>query len=56
MDVDVQVQVLRPGVAHQGERAGGAQQIKTVLEQQFSGCIGQTANRIMQISNGLRDS
>jgi 5'-nucleotidase len=30
-----------------------AQQIKTVLEQQFSGCLGQTANRIMQISNGF---
>ena len=31
-----------------------AQQIKDVLEQQFSGCLGQTANRILQISNGLR--
>jgi 5'-nucleotidase len=30
-----------------------ADQIKTVLEQQFSGCLGQTANRIMQISNGF---
>jgi 5'-nucleotidase len=30
-----------------------AQQIKDVLEQQFSGCNGQTAQRIMQISNGL---
>ncbi|CAD5372545.1 5'-nucleotidase [Rubrivivax sp. A210] len=30
-----------------------AQQIKNVLEQQFSGCRGQTANRIMQISNGF---
>ena len=33
-----------------------AQQIKDVLEQQFSGCLGQTANRILQISNGLRYS
>jgi 5'-nucleotidase len=31
-----------------------AQQIKDVLEQQFLGCNGQTAQRIMQISNGLR--
>jgi len=30
------------------------QQIKTVLEQQFSGCLGQTAQRIMQISNGFK--
>jgi 5'-nucleotidase len=31
-----------------------AQQIKDVLEQQFAGCLGQgSANRIMQISNGL---
>jgi len=30
-----------------------AQQIKDVLEQQFNGCNGQTAQRIMQISNGL---
>lgn len=30
-----------------------AQQIKNVLEQQFNGCNGQTAQRIMQISNGL---
>jgi 5'-nucleotidase len=30
-----------------------AQQIKNVLEQQFSGCLGQTAQRIMQISNGF---
>jgi 5'-nucleotidase len=30
-----------------------AQQIKDVLEQQFIGCNGQTAQRIMQISNGL---
>ena len=30
-----------------------ARQIKDVLEQQFSGCRGQTSNRIMQISNGL---
>nr|WP_316643835.1 bifunctional metallophosphatase/5'-nucleotidase [uncultured Roseateles sp.] len=33
-----------------------AQQIKDVLEQQFSGCKGQTAQRIMQVSNGLRYS
>ena len=31
-----------------------AQQIKDVLEQQFNGCNGQTAQRIMQISNGLK--
>ena len=31
-----------------------AQQIKDVLEQQFAGCLGQTANRVMQISNGLK--
>jgi len=31
-----------------------AQQIKDVLEQQFNGCLGQTAQRIMQISNGLK--
>jgi 5'-nucleotidase len=31
-----------------------AQQIKDVLEQQFTGCNGQVAQRIMQISNGLR--
>lgn len=31
-----------------------ADQIKTVLEQQFANCLGQgTANRIMQISNGF---
>lgn len=30
-----------------------AQQIKTVLEQQFPGCLGQTTQRIMQVSNGL---
>jgi hypothetical protein len=29
------------------------QQIKTVLEQQFNGCLGQTAQRIMQISVGF---
>ena len=33
-----------------------AQQIKDVLEQQFNGCMGQTANRIMQISNGFKYS
>ena len=31
-----------------------AQQLKNVLEQQFAGCMGQTANRIMQVSNGLK--
>jgi 5'-nucleotidase len=30
-----------------------AQQIKTVLEQQFVGCLGQGTQRVMQISNGL---
>jgi 5'-nucleotidase len=30
-----------------------AAQIKTVLEQQFSGCLGQTAQRVMQISASL---
>ena len=31
-----------------------ALQIKTVLEQQFAGCLGQgSANRVMQIANGL---
>ena len=33
-----------------------AQQIKDVLEQQFVGCKGQTAQRIMQVSNGLQYS
>ncbi|MDC8785852.1 bifunctional metallophosphatase/5'-nucleotidase [Roseateles koreensis] len=33
-----------------------AQQLKDVLEQQFAGCKGQTTQRIMQISNGLRYS
>ncbi|HEV7576937.1 MAG TPA: bifunctional metallophosphatase/5'-nucleotidase [Caldimonas sp.] len=33
-----------------------AQQIKNVLEQQFTGCMGQVAQRVMQISNGLRYS
>lgn len=32
------------------------QQIKDVLEQQFNGCQGQTATRIMQVSNGLNYS
>ncbi len=31
-----------------------AQQLKDLLEQQFVGCKGQTAQRILQISNGLR--
>jgi 5'-nucleotidase len=30
-----------------------AAQLKTVLEQQFSGCLGQTANRVMQVSASL---
>jgi 5'-nucleotidase len=33
-----------------------AQQIKDVLEQQFPGCKGQTAQRVMQVSNGLQYS
>jgi 5'-nucleotidase len=33
-----------------------AQQIKNVPEQQFTGCMGQVAQRVMQISNGLRYS
>lgn len=33
-----------------------AQQIKNLLEQQFVGCLGQTAQRILQISNGLNYS
>jgi 5'-nucleotidase len=33
-----------------------AQQIKNVLEQQFTGCMGQVAQRVLQISNGLRYS
>ncbi|MDM0113099.1 bifunctional metallophosphatase/5'-nucleotidase [Variovorax sp. J22R133] len=31
-----------------------AQQLKDLLEQQFTGCQGQTAQRIMQVSNGLK--
>jgi len=31
-----------------------AQQIKNLLEQQFSGCLGQGTQRILQISNGLQ--
>jgi 5'-nucleotidase len=31
-----------------------AAQIKTVLEQQFLGCLGQTANRVMQVSSSLQ--
>jgi 5'-nucleotidase len=30
-----------------------AQQIKTVLEQQFVGCLGQVSQRVMQNSNGF---
>ena len=33
-----------------------AQQLKNLLEQQFVGCQGQTAQRIMQVSNGLNYS
>jgi 5'-nucleotidase len=33
-----------------------AQQLKDLLEQQFAGCQGQTAQRIMQVSNGLKYS
>ena len=33
-----------------------ATQLKALLEQQFSGCSGQTANRVMQVSNGLKYS
>ncbi len=32
------------------------QQIRNLLEQQFVGCMGQTNQRILQISNGLRYS
>lgn len=30
-----------------------AQQIKDVLEEQFAGCLGQTTQRVMQVSNGF---
>ena len=33
-----------------------AQQIKNLLEQQFVGCLGQTTQRIMQVSNGIKYS
>jgi 5'-nucleotidase len=33
-----------------------AQQLKNLLEQQFNGCLGQTADRVMQVSNGLKYS
>jgi len=33
-----------------------ATQLKSLLEQQFNGCAGQTANRVMQSSNGLKYS
>ncbi len=33
-----------------------AQQLKDVLEQQFTGCKGQTAQRILQVSNGIKYS
>ena len=33
-----------------------ATQLKALLEQQFNGCMGQTANRVMQSSNGLKYS
>ena len=31
-----------------------ATQLKALLEQQFNGCAGQSANRVMQSSNGLK--
>ena len=31
-----------------------AQQIRDLLEQQFAGCHGQAATRVLQVSNGLR--
>lgn len=33
-----------------------AQQIKDVLEEQFAGCLGQTTQRVMQVSNGFNYS
>ena len=33
-----------------------AVQLKALLEQQFNGCMGQSANRVMQNSNGLKYS
>ncbi len=33
-----------------------AVQLKALLEQQFNGCNGQVANRVMQVSNGLKYS
>jgi len=33
-----------------------ATQLKALLEQQFTGCNGQVANRVMQVSNGLKYS
>jgi 5'-nucleotidase len=33
-----------------------AVQLKALLEQQFAGCNGQSANRVMQVSNGLKVS
>ncbi len=30
-----------------------AQQLKNLLEQQFTGCLGQTTTRILQVSNGV---
>jgi 5'-nucleotidase len=33
-----------------------ALQLKNLLEQQFAGCMGQSAQRVMQVSNGLRYS
>ncbi len=33
-----------------------ATQLKALLEQQFKGCAGQAANRVMQVSNGLKYS
>ena len=31
-----------------------SQQIKNALEQQFPGCLGQSAQRLLQVSNGLK--
>ncbi len=31
-----------------------AQQLKNLLEQQFPGCLGQTSQRILQVSNGVQ--
>ena len=33
-----------------------SQQLKDLLEQQFKGCLGQTAQQVMQVSNGFKYS